>query len=74
MEESPFTLDHKYGEIIEGKDRQLRELRGKFELYRRSLFDLLAVVHRDGGHYTVEHGLEKSVEDALRIIAAKVVK
>lgn len=26
--------------------------------------ELLAVIHMDGGHYTAEHGLEKSVADA----------
>ena len=31
------------------------------------LKDLLAVIHRDGGHYTDKHGLTKSVEDALLI-------
>jgi hypothetical protein len=73
MDESPFTLDHKWEKIVEGKDRQLRELRRKLEQYRRPLLDILAVVHRDGGHYTVDHGLEKSVEDALKIIAEVVV-
>lgn len=29
------------------------------------LRDLLAVIHGDGGHYTGEHGLQKSFEDAL---------
>ena len=35
------------------KDEALSQLR-----------DLLAIVHRDGGHYTEEHGLKKSVEEA----------
>ena len=26
--------------------------------------NLLARIHRDGGHYTQEHGLEKSMDDA----------
>jgi len=29
------------------------------------LRDLLAIIHRDGGHYTEEHGLQKSWEDAI---------
>ena len=37
--------------------------------YKRPLLDLLAVIHRDGGHYTEKHGLEKSVEDAKKEIA-----
>lgn len=32
------------------------------------LRDLLAVIHRDGGQYTGTHGLEKSVEDAMRMV------
>lgn len=30
------------------------------------LRDLLAVIHRDGGHYTEEHGLQKSFDDAIQ--------
>lgn len=37
----------------------------------RHLLNLLARIHRDGGHYTEEHGLEKSVADAdLKVAAA----
>ena len=30
--------------------------------------ELLAVIHRDGGHYVQEHGIEKAVEDAITLI------
>ena len=30
--------------------------------------DLLAVIHRDGGHYAAEHGILKACADAERII------
>jgi hypothetical protein len=30
--------------------------------------NLLAVIHRDGGHYTKEHGFEKSCADAEKIV------
>ena len=40
---------------------------GRDEL-RAELQNLLAVIHRDGGHYTAEHGLEKSVQDAMRLV------
>ena len=30
------------------------------------LRNLLAVIHRDGGHYTEKHGLEKSQHDAIK--------
>lgn len=29
------------------------------------LRQLLNAIHQDGGHYTAEHGLQKSVHDAL---------
>ncbi len=32
--------------------------------YKDLLLDLLAILHRDGGHYVGKHGLEKAVEDA----------
>jgi hypothetical protein len=35
--------------------------------------NLLAVIHRDGGHYTGEHGFEKSCRDAEAIVAPLVV-
>ena len=40
----------------------------------RSLLNLLAIIHRDGGHYTEEHGIEKSVKDAMLIVAELIVK
>lgn len=36
------------------------------------LLELLAVIHRDGGHYVEEHGLEKAVADALRLSSERV--
>lgn len=38
------------------------------------LRNLLAVIHRDGGHYTQEHGLQKAVEDAYEVVGADRVK
>jgi hypothetical protein len=32
------------------------------------LHDLLAVIHRDGGHYVAEHGLEKALADAHTLV------
>jgi hypothetical protein len=37
------------------------------------LLNLLAVIHRDGGHYTEEHGLEKSVKDAMQLSSERIV-
>ncbi len=36
------------------------------------LKDLLAVIHRDGGHYTERHGLAKSVQDAMALSAKRL--
>ena len=33
--------------------------------------DLLAVIHRDGGHYIYEHGIEKANADAQTIVLAE---
>ena len=30
------------------------------------LKNLLAYIHRDGGHYTARYGIEKSVDDAVK--------
>ncbi len=30
--------------------------------------NVLAVIHRDGGHYITEHGAEKASRDAIKII------
>jgi len=32
--------------------------------FKNLLLDLLAVLHRDGGHYTANHGIEKSIKEA----------
>ncbi len=32
------------------------------------LLNLLAVIHRDNGHYTAEHGVEKAVEHAKKVL------
>ena len=37
---------------------------------RRDLGEILAVIHRDGGHYTGEHGISRSVADAHAAWAA----
>ena len=34
------------------------------------LRNLLAIIHRDGGHYVAEHGLEKATEDAIKKVLA----
>jgi predicted Zn-dependent protease len=34
------------------------------------LRELLAVIHRDGGHYVAEHGIEKAADDAQTKVIA----
>jgi len=34
------------------------------------LSELLAIIHRDGGHYEAQHGTEKAVQDAMNKIHA----
>lgn len=36
--------------------------------YKIPLFNLLAVIHRDGGHYVEDHGVKKAVRDAIEIL------
>jgi len=38
----------------------------------RMLGELLAVIHRDGGLYQDEHGLEKAVADAMRLSSERI--
>jgi len=40
----------------------------QFSTLQSHVSNLLAVIHRDGGHYESKHGTEKAVEDALKII------
>ena len=37
---------------------------------RHHIYDLLARIHRDGGQYTAEHGVEKSCDDAEAQVVA----
>ncbi len=33
-----------------------------------NLSNLLAIIHRDGGHYEVEHGADKATDDATELL------
>ena len=37
---------------------------------RHHIYDLLARIHRDGGQYTAEHGVEKACDDAEAQVSA----
>lgn len=43
------------------------------EKYKHYLLDLLAIIHRDGGHYVSEYGLKKAVADAIKISHQRIM-
>jgi rubrerythrin len=49
--------------------RENQDLMDEIARLRSILGDILAVIHRDGGHYTEEHGLERSARDATRRVS-----
>lgn len=46
----------------------------RLEESERMLNELLAVIHRDGGHYQSEHGLQKAYKDAKLISSNRISK
>ncbi|MBK8260179.1 MAG: hypothetical protein IPK80_02445 [Nannocystis sp.] len=50
----------------------VRSLRERAETAERERDNLLAIIHRDGGHHTGEHGVSQSVADAHATWAAVV--
>jgi hypothetical protein len=50
------------------------EMRDRKPLTEEHLMNLLARIHRDGGHYTQDHGIDKSVADADEKIVAWLMK
>jgi len=59
--------DARIAELTASRDFAMEERDGWIvshaQLFRK-LGDLLAVIHRDGGHYEAEHGTEKACADA----------
>lgn len=49
-------------------DRNYRGLMGSKEINEKMFFNLLAYIHRDGGHYVSKHGTIKAYEDAVKKI------
>lgn len=54
----------------DAREWMLRDAERERDEARHALHEILAVIHRDGGHYTGEHGIAKSVEDAHAAWAA----
>ena len=42
--------------------------------HKELLLNLLATIHRDGGHYVDDHGVEKATEDAMKKVVAWIHK
>lgn len=50
-------------------ERQIAELRAERDKAQRHTSELLARIHRDGGHYEADHGTSKAAADADTIVA-----
>lgn len=61
---SPYSAKSNIDKQLDVLVKECALAQGERDTYKHLLLTLLAVIHRDGGHYTNEHGLEKSVEDA----------
>jgi DNA-binding HxlR family transcriptional regulator len=72
-----FGSGKKFTRLTEEKDLwhklclEQTELAKKREEQLKSTRELLAILHGDGGHYTDEYGLEKSIQDAIELIHTK---
>lgn len=53
-----------------GLAEALERYAAAWEADRAALYNLLAVIHCDGGHYTGEHGVAKSAADAQQVVHA----
>lgn len=62
---STFLASGECASTEEGTCGRMLYLERKLHASEKALGNLLAVIHRDGGHYLAEHGLEKAVEDAM---------
>ena len=66
LEQSVHLYTHASLEKAEAAE-MLRSQAAEIERLKRErhhLYDLLARIHRDGGQYTADHGVEKSCDDA----------
>ena len=57
---------HEAAEIACRGDAEIERLKRE----RHHIYDLLARIHRDGGQYAAEHGVEKACDDAESQVAA----
>ncbi len=59
----------KIGRLTAEREEHAAEI-DRLKRERHHIYDLLARIHRDGGQYTAEHGVEKACEDAESQVAA----
>ncbi len=71
----PDACDMVDGPCACGATHKVKEWLGKLLKYldiakreNLSFGNVLAVIHRDGGHYITEHGAEKASRDAIDIV------
>lgn len=57
---------------IDDHIKEINALRARAEQAESQRDNLLARIHRDGGHYIATHGLEKALEDAHTITSKRV--
>ncbi len=63
-----LTGDEEVAEHLNTLEQSLAQERQQNKPIYEGLRSLLAVIHRDGGHYFTDHGLDKAVEDAQKVV------
>ena len=53
---------------LQDRIEQLEREVGKAKAENQSFGNVLALIHRDGGHYITKHGHEKASKDAIKIV------
>jgi len=57
-------LPSDYGQTIDALRAELTRVERERDSYRKDAEELLAVIHRDGGHHTIDVGFTTSCGDA----------
>ena len=72
IEDADIVVDFRGGDdaagMYRGRIAQLKAELATVKAENQSFGDVLAVIHRDGGHYITKHGHKKASEDAIRVI------
>ena len=67
LERAKLWIQRNVGTSTDNQLKTLTALLDEVEMERTDVYDLLAVVHRDGGHHTEEVGLAQSCSDAREV-------